>query len=873
MGLAKYFEDLIEDNPRLQDFYFGGMTNVTSSYSVDTSYSIPSSKVSSKDYIVKAELDNPFEIYVNNKKISGKEQSYSDIYTLSLYIPKTIDEVNISDDMGKSYVIKRRDNERLYNISSQVLNSPFSRLQIELPKTKEKFTLKQRLNIQKISKADIYNHKYSSEMFDQFVSEDSLDEIGYLIYLNMLVSEDADTTGIMERACMTNFYKKLSPEFFWTYFLSTEYFSNEYLIKSRLDENTIRIFISILNGDFEKAENLLKNDKTKSQEILGCKILLGLLGNDRLLVEYQKEKYEPEGYIGALVSLLFSFKKNDSANNQINLYTLSLIKQYPLIKAIFALYGFEGTQLTKELFSLVEKLDYKVPALYYSLINDVSEKEIVLKNALNNFKDSEKLKELSYSNNFGWVRKYISSNSPLYYHELEKVNNSRSIPFNSSFLKSIRIDEEIEITNLGKGNSISANCILISYKGYNILLDVGLDPRMPEQSAYPFIDGVEKNIDFIVITHAHIDHCGGLPKAHAMWQNAKIIATPPTKRLMRYLFNDAAKIKNDKYSEFEITNISLEKDAIRDTLFHTIETEYGEWISVGEKIKFRLHNAGHMIGAAMVEIRINDKTILYTGDFTDYNQALSTGIDFSKLPKKIDLLISEATYIEKPNFEWSKCCIDLKQQILNELKEKRTVLIPSAAIGRAQELVCMLGEMSINGELPKKTKLYLGGLAIPMSTQISPYFNEKYDKILEQFNELGSFDIPDNNSTIIASSNYLSRGSASYRVLQNMCMNNSITIFSNTKINKEAEVLIYKSPDIMVKNYSLPTHADKKGIQKLLDWTKPNLVSFIHCGGDTGIFKQEVKRSFSNDICIYESKENMQIRVFDLLNLMEEELV
>ncbi len=104
-------------------------------------------------------------------------------------------------------------------------------------------------------------------------------------------------------------------------------------------------------------------------------------------------------------------------------------------------------------------------------------------------------------------------------------------------------------------------------------------------------------------------------------------------------------------------------------------------------------------------------------------------------------------------------------------------------------------------------------------------------------------------------------------------MDHSVTIFSNTKINKEAEILIYKSPDVLVKNYFLPTHASNKGIQKLLDWTKPNFVSFIHCGGDSKDLVDNTIQSFNNDICVYESIENKPIKVFDLLNLMEECLV
>lgn len=871
MGYAKYTEDLLEDTPALQDYYFGYSTsNVTNDYSLSSSYigSLKCEKSKKKE-----DIPEFLEIYVNNQKLFGKEKEYTDIYSLSLKIPKSITEIEVSDDMGNYYKVTNNGIERLYNISAQVLNTPFSKLFIKNPSSQDIFSLNQKINLKKITNADIYNHKYSSESFDKFVSEDTLDENGYLTYLKLLVSEGADTSGIIGRACMTSFYKNLSSDFYWTYFLSSEFCSKEFLMKSKLSENAIMSFIYILNGEFNKAENLLGNDKSKTQDILGCKILLGLLRNDWKLIDYQKGNYTPQGYIGSLISLLFDFKNNCFSNTKEHLYNLSLIKQYPLIKAVFALYDFESFSLTRNLYPLVSKLDYKVPLKLCTQINDRKEQEKFLKDAVEHFPDSEELLKLSNSKDFSWTRKYISCSSSLYSKELKKLNSSRKNAYKDAFLESLKFDNEIEITNLGKGELISANCILISYKGYNILIDVGLDPRKSEQLAYPCLDGVTKFIDYIVVSHAHIDHCGGLPKAHAMWPNAKIIATAPTKRLMRYLFNDAAKIKNEKYSEFEITNIALEKETINDTLLHTIETDYEQWICVCEDLKFRLHNAGHMIGSSMIEIRIKNKTILYTGDFTDFNQSLSFGTDFSRLPKNIDLLISEATYVEKNNFEWSVCYANCKKQIVTELNNRRTVLIPAAAIGKAQELICMLGVMAINGELPINTKLYIGGLAIPMTTQISPYFNEKYDLILEKFNELGPGDVPDENSVIVASSNFLSKGSASYRVLQNICMRDSITIFNNTKISGEAEAIIYKAPDIIVRNYFLPTHADKKGIKKLLDWTKPTYLSFIHCGGKIDELKKCVSQSFDNDIIIYESKENKQIHAFDLLKLIEEGLV
>ena len=140
----------------------------------------------------------------------------------------------------------------------------------------------------------------------------------------------------------------------------------------------------------------MKKDKTKSQDITGCRLLYGLLQNDKNLADFQREKYTQSGYIGLLVSLLISFKNDMYSRSTEELYTLNLIKQYPLVKAVFAIYGFENYKLSKDLYSLIKKLDFKVPIFYYNQVSDKNEKENILKEALENFPDSEELKTLSY---------------------------------------------------------------------------------------------------------------------------------------------------------------------------------------------------------------------------------------------------------------------------------------------------------------------------------------------------------------------------------------------------------------------------------------------------------------------------------------------
>ena len=81
-----------------------------------------------------------------------------------------------------------------------------------------------------------------------------------------------------------------------------------------------------------------------------------------------------------------------------------------------------------------------------------------------------------------------------------------------------------------------------------------------------------------------------------------------------------------------------------DTLNAMNTLDYGEWVHLGKDIKIRLHPAGHIIGAAMIELVIAEKTLLYTGDYCNYNQILTGNFNLHSLPRHIDYLISESTY-------------------------------------------------------------------------------------------------------------------------------------------------------------------------------------------------------------------------------------
>ena len=128
----------------------------------------------------------------------------------------------------------------------------------------------------------------------------------------------------------------------------------------------------------------------------------------------------------------------------------------------------------------------------------------------------------------------------------------------------------------------------------------------------------------------------------------------------------------------------------------------------------------------MIELWIEGKTLLYTGDFCNYSQVLTGNYDLNALPKNVDYLITESTYFRKPRVDWKRQYDELKHAIVKGITAHRAVLLPAASVGRSQELVCLIGEMRLSGEIPENIPLYLAGMAIPATTQIMPFMNERY---------------------------------------------------------------------------------------------------------------------------------------------------
>lgn len=327
-----------------------------------------------------------------------------------------------------------------------------------------------------------------------------------------------------------------------------------------------------------------------------------------------------------------------------------------------------------------------------------------------------------------------------------KVGNADDVIYDVSFIP------------LGGGNEIGASSYLLRIGEHIFLIDAGVKFSNNE-TIYPnfleFKEDINK-IEAVIITHAHLDHCGGIIKLYEINSKLKFIMTKETRDLLELNLKSGGLSNEEKYT----------LESIFDKL---VILEFNQTIPLsGSDISIELYRAGHILGAASILIKSNDCNIYITGDYCLNNQKTILGAELPK-DQKIDILITENTYGNK-EFEYIKNREleqeKLKEYVLRKIDEGKKILIPSFAIGRAQELIMLLKDIARE----ENFRIYVDGIAIKASEIYEKYsgkllkgknihyvrnmiYNSKDDFISEEFTN--------NRSCVITSSGMVQVGSTS----------------------------------------------------------------------------------------------------------------
>lgn len=289
--------------------------------------------------------------------------------------------------------------------------------------------------------------------------------------------------------------------------------------------------------------------------------------------------------------------------------------------------------------------------------------------------------------------------------------------------------DNLLIRPLGSGQEVGRSCHLLEFKGKKIMLDCGIHPGLNGFASLPFLDLVEvEEVDLLLISHFHLDHCGALPYFLEKTQfKGRCFMTHASKAIYRWLLSDYVKVSNIATEDMLYTESDIENsmDKIETINFHQ-EVEVNG-------IKFWCYTAGHVLGAAMFMIEIAGVRVLYTGDFSRQEDRHLMAAEIPRIHP--DVVIIESTYgthIHEKREDREARFTGLVHDIVSR---GGRCLIPVFALGRAQELLLILDEYwSNHPELHDIPIYYASSLAKKCMSVYQTYINAMNEKIRRQIN-------------------------------------------------------------------------------------------------------------------------------------------
>jgi len=299
---------------------------------------------------------------------------------------------------------------------------------------------------------------------------------------------------------------------------------------------------------------------------------------------------------------------------------------------------------------------------------------------------------------------------------------------------------DMRVTFHGAAREVTGSCHLVETKDCRVLLDCGMFQGSAFSDAKNFKDfGFDpKTIDAVIVTHAHLDHVGRLPKLVREGFTGKIYCTPPTAKLTKLVLEDAEQIMEDDYRRLARPKL-FEREDVAGIIDLMIPVDYSHRVKIG-CLSFRFRDAGHILGSAFVELQENGGARLaFSGDLGNIpDQILKPTAQLAAQ----DVVIVESTYGNRLHEEMEVREKILRECIIDTMKQDGVLLIPAFAIERTQLLLFELNHLIENKLIPQIDIFLDSPLAIHASDvmqEYPEYYNREALRLVRSGDDLFTF--------------------------------------------------------------------------------------------------------------------------------------
>ena len=301
----------------------------------------------------------------------------------------------------------------------------------------------------------------------------------------------------------------------------------------------------------------------------------------------------------------------------------------------------------------------------------------------------------------------------------------------------------MQISFHGAARNVTGSCHLVECAGKRILIDCGLyqgSRSLDEENTDGF--GFEpSSIDFLILTHAHLDHCGRIPLLAKRGFSGRILCTSATRELAKLVMLDSAKIQEEdaKYQNYKaakrknpgkpVEPLYTTMDALNALDFFVDIARWEKPHQLAPGIAVTFYDAGHILGSACVLLELEEngqkRRVLFSGDLgSDGRAILPDPAD----PPQVDTVIMETTYGNREHKDLNNSIAELYEAINTTIAGHGNALIPSFALERSQEILYYLREGVEKGALPKNLRVYLDSPMAISATEIFRRHPEGFDE-------------------------------------------------------------------------------------------------------------------------------------------------